>query len=556
MRRVLRLLVACVVLATFAGVSAAPAQAAPRTSQVRTSPVKALTACTPLVKPTIKLASGDRMVTVAWSKVAGAVAYDVSYSVSSTLASPRVVRVTSGSSFKIAPLPNGKRWYVRVKAIAGTAACSVASSIASAVPTAGYPTALTVTVAPAGKDQIRVGWSGQGPNTKVAIIAGSEGSLTKHPFQSNWFPATTSAITLVVPAALRAQLGTGSGNPIFVKVATYNSLTAGASAPRVASVANAYRLSLAGKYTWAAATTTTNSLRVAEYNVQSVAASASIPGQSWTQRRTKVARAIQSSEADVVAALELTTAVASNGKTQWEDLRDLLATAPYGGYKIANDNVGPAGPGASKGAHLFYDPAVVSLVASGTVSGAGITNGSYPGTWPSALTDKYFSWAKFTVMSTGKPFIAASVHLPAGSTYNTLRVRAATAINKFLTAQAGTLPIVLMGDLNSSFAAMPDGPQTALTMLGYYDASSSLSRANARYPTANITNQVDNKAAVGYPKTPYMYQYAAPRIDYIMVKNSPGSLAYGNQLVLVNGVFDPAYQGSDHNLQWADIGIN
>ena len=51
------------------------------------------------------------------------------------------------------------------------------------------------------------------------------------------------------------------------------------------------------------------------------------------------------------------------------------------------------------------------------------------------------------------------------------------------------------------------------------------------------------------------YKYPAPRIDYVLIKNSPGSWRYGNQLVLSDGRFDPAYQGSDHNLQWAEVGI-
>ncbi|TFD45070.1 hypothetical protein E3T33_07385 [Cryobacterium sp. TMT1-2-1] len=550
MRRVLSLLVSCAVLAAFAGVSAAPAQAAPRAGQV-----KALTACAPLAKPTIKLAYGDRSITVAWSTVPGAVAYDILYSFSSNMAKPSAKRMTSGSSRMLTGLTNGSRYYAQIKAVAADPLCSSVSPIASGIPAAGNPTALTVTVVPAGKDQVRVSWTGQGRNTKVAVIAGSEGSLTKHPFQSAWYPATTSSITLTVPAALRAQLGTGSGNPIFVKVATYNSLTAGTTFPRVASVTNAYRLSLAGKYSWAAATTTTKALRVAEYNVQSVAASAKLSGRTWAQRRLKVAASIKVSGADLLAAVELTTAAAGNGKTQWEDLRDLLAQPGYGGYRIANDNVGGAGTGATKGAHLFYDPTVVSVVSSGIVSGKDVTNLYYPASWPAGLTDRYLSWAKFTMKSTGKPFFAASVHLPAGSSYANLRVREAAAIDKYLTAKAGTLPIVVMGDLNSSFAALPDGPQTTFTRAGYYDASSAVQKANPRYPTANITNQVDNKTVVGYPYTPYLYQYAAPRIDYILVKNSPGALAYRNQLVLVNGKFDPAYQGSDHNLQWADIGI-
>jgi endonuclease/exonuclease/phosphatase family metal-dependent hydrolase len=129
------------------------------------------------------------------------------------------------------------------------------------------------------------------------------------------------------------------------------------------------------------------------------------------------------------------------------------------------------------------------------------------------------------------------------------------AIEGYVSSLAGRLPIVVMGDLNSEFGQDPHGAQAVLLSRGYYDASATANRSNARYSTVNISHQVDNRAVPGYPRTPYRYKYTAPRIDYIMVKRSPGSWRYVNQLVLAGGRFDPAFHGSDHNLQWAEIGI-
>jgi endonuclease/exonuclease/phosphatase family metal-dependent hydrolase len=124
-----------------------------------------------------------------------------------------------------------------------------------------------------------------------------------------------------------------------------------------------------------------------------------------------------------------------------------------------------------------------------------------------------------------------------------------------MAARAGSLPILIMGDFNSSFAEIPNGPDTQLVSRGYYDTSNAATRSNARISTANLTNQVDNLGVRGYPFTPYVYKYAAPRIDYIFTKNARGSWRYANQVVLASGHFDTRYQGSDHNLQWAEIGI-
>ena len=155
-------------------------------------------------------------------------------------------------------------------------------------------------------------------------------------------------------------LGTGSGNPIFVKVATSNSATAGTSMPNVKNEAAAYRLSPAGTYTWAGSTTPTGTrVRVATWNVNSVSASSGLTGYTWRERRTRVAAGIAHSGAAVVGTAELSTADAGlgTGVRQWEDLRNLLATTTSGGYSIANSvtsSTTGGTPNTTVGAHLFY----------------------------------------------------------------------------------------------------------------------------------------------------------------------------------------------------------
>jgi endonuclease/exonuclease/phosphatase family metal-dependent hydrolase len=506
-----------------------------------------------IATPTIRITPGDRMLTVAWSKVAGAKGYVVEVSTTTKFSKPRRVDAKTNLHVVVKNLKNKYKFYVRVVALPADGSRKSISKVVPGTPSAGYPRELTVTVAPAGVDKVKVSWTGQGRATKVGVIAGSEGSLKEHPFQSSWYPATTKSIVLTVPAKYRNVLGTGTGNPIFVKVATYNSLTAGTSMPRTKSEANAYRLSPAGSFSWPSPVTPTGTkLRVGTWNVHSIAASDSLKGYTWRDRRTKIATAVAASNVPVLAIQEATTADAGNGKTQWEDLRDLLAQPVYGGYTLANPDVGPAGTGATKGTHIFFKPGVATRLDGGTVSAKSITS-----SWPSGLTDRHFSWAKFEHTASGKVFVVVSAHLPAGDTtaLSDLRIREAKAIDAFVAARANGAPVILMGDLNTSFAETPDGAQKTMFDLGFRDASSAVKVSGWRYSTANITNQIDNTGIRGYPFTAYKYKDAAPRIDYIFVKNGSGSWYSQNRLVLDAGKFVRAQQGSDHNMQVAEVGL-
>ena len=52
-----------------------------------------------------------------------------------------------------------------------------------------------------------------------------------------------------------------------------------------------------------------------------------------------------------------------------------------------------------------------------------------------------------------------------------------------------------------------------------------------------------------------LHPYPTSRIDYILLKNSPFTYRYDNVVHIADGRFQSAFQGTDHNLQIAEIGI-
>jgi endonuclease/exonuclease/phosphatase family metal-dependent hydrolase len=533
-------------LAPVSAATALPAPAAAGSIAVRAA----------LAQPAIKVAGGASSFTVAWSKVPGATGFVVEYSTRSSFSGVKKVSVSATATHKvITGLANDVPYYVRVRAVAPTSSDNSVSVVKKVTPDTGYPRELTITVATAGPNKVKVSWTGQGRATKVGVLAGSDSIVTKNLFRSAWYPATTTSITMTVPEHLREEMGAGSGNPIHVKVATYNSLTATDAMPTKSDGAKAYRLAPAGSYGFAQAAAPTGPLmRVGTWNVRSVASSAGMKGYTWKDRRLKVRENILASGTSLLGIQELTTADAGlgNGKRQWEDLRDLLAPS---GWAIANVPVTRyMKPNATNGAHLFYKTAELEVLDGGFVSprDSGIV-------WPD-IPDRYWSWAEFRSKATGAVFFAVATHLPVDDNGTNgrekLRVEIVKRMHAFMSSRAGEAPIVILGDLNSTVLKSSTGADMYLRHAGYYDAASALKRSNHRHPTVNGPHQIDNLGAVGYPFTPYRAPHVGARVDYIMVKNAPGSARYMNQLILTTaGKFDTRYQGSDHNLQWAEVGI-
>jgi endonuclease/exonuclease/phosphatase family metal-dependent hydrolase len=509
-----------------------------------------------LVKPTIRVQGSDTSLTVSWNPVPKASGYRIEYSTKKSMASAKKVTVGASTSSKlIKGVKNDVKLHVRVRALGTGSIGNSLSTVKTAMPDSGTPKSPKITVTSAGRHKIKVSWTGLERATKVGVLAGSDSIVTKNLFTSKWYPATTTSITLVVPERLREEMGTGSGNPIHVKVAAYNSLKASDSMPKAKNLSKSYRLSPAGTYAFASALPATGDLlRVATWNVRSAGTSVGEIGYTWKDRRLKVRNGILASDAALVGLQEINTGDAGlgDGLRQWQDLHDLLEPE---GWDIANDPNDYRMPtNSTNGAHLFYRTAELEVLDGGFVSprGSGIS-------WPSAIKDRHWSWAQFRVRGTGAEFYAASVHLPVddnGNNREKLRVAIATSVDRFLTERADGAPIVILGDLNSTVLKSSTGADNALRVAGYYDAASAKKRINYRYATVNHVGQLDNLGVKGYPFTPYKNSHVGSRIDYIMVKNSPGAARYENQMILTStGKFDRDYQGSDHNLQWAEIGI-
>jgi hypothetical protein len=159
----------------------------------------------------------------------------------------------------------------------------------------------------------------------------------------------------------------------------------------------------------------------------------------------------------------------------------------------------------------------------------------------------------------GKRFLAVAVHAPAGHSSELVDARAAEAqaLVPYLDKVAAGLPIVIAGDFNADPIADPKPNMRILLQHGYFDAAATTNRFGAKWNTFNGRNGSDG-ADFGYPATVHPYRYAAPRIDFIMTKGSPLTYRYTNVMHLAPGsstAIDRGYQGTDHLLQLAEVGI-
>lgn len=534
----------------------------------------------------VRVVGGNHQVTAGWSKLPGATGYTVRLSTSSSMSNARVAS-TTGLSKAFTGLTNGHKYYVRVTP-QGLVQGASTSTVKAATATSAMPLAVSgIALTPVSAGKLRVSWSGGGNATKVALIAGSTSMTDVDHFASGWHAATTRSITLTVPDSLKPALGGGSGNYIFVKVAQSNSTASNPTRYLHYDYASKYVLSRSsnGPRTWGlagnAATGTsgpTATISVGSWNVQGLSASAGFTKvDQWAQRLPRVVANIELSHPDLLGAQELGTArivstctnsslaiagAAPHCTEQYETLKSKLASAGTR-YSMARSDawkwVYSQPAHAYVDSMLFYNPAKLSVVRSGFVSPRTtlhVTN------WPST-TDQAGMWAVLKVDATGQRFLAASIHLPVatGSSWNAIRQDESAKLAAFLDKQAvdtdgSTMPIVLVGDLNGNGATDSHAGSLVLRAKGYFDTGSTANRTGQRYSSSNGTNGTDGPDP-GYPVTAVIHPYATSRIDYIFTKGSPYTSSYANLVRLVPGTstFDTRYNGSDHNLQYAVLGL-
>lgn len=576
--RALLVAVAVTAIGLTGGLTALPASAAP-------------------ARPHVKVATGDRAATAAWSAVPGAASYTVRLSTARSLAHPRTVTTTKRSA-AFRRLVNGRSYYVGVTANRPgvVAPAVVRSSVVRAVAAKGvpFPVSHVAASAGAGQDQVQVTWTGGGRANKVAVIAGSDVVVRSRTFHSAWYPATTRSITITVPAAYRAYLGGGTGNPVWVKVVQSNSAST-AFGPNY-SYGRKYRPSPIGEWAFAKAVVpaeATTRLKVAELNTQSVGATTHYSATNqWSARAERVAAEVNKADPDLLTTAELATNLltkcqnhvisgnpyACRSRTQVADLArrlDGLKLAGTDAYDRVLDRMRAAKSWnglVTNGAHVFYDPEKLTLLDHGYFSpamtpGESFSNVTGLGVSPwdrhgDVGPDRWLSWAKLeTKDGSGRQFFAVAGHFPVGPQKSVVLARQQEG-QKLLAAidrMAGNLPVVLGADMNSDPVRSPRAPQVTFMRAGWFDAAATPAKAlrtGMKVSTANGSGAQDRGADPGYGARPVKHPYETSRIDYILLKGSPHTYSYANRLeVHGNGAFVKSLQGTDHNMQLATIGI-
>ncbi|MGT2425116.1 endonuclease/exonuclease/phosphatase family protein [Amnibacterium kyonggiense] len=517
----------------------------------------------------LTVVGGDRQISAAWGAVPGATGYVVHWGKGTK--TNRTVRTTA-TSIRIPSVANRTAYSVQVTAVGvGAASSRVAARAVPYVPTS----ISKVTAVPAGPNSIRVSWTGGTQARSVAVIAGADSMTTTHHFSTGWMPAAVRSTVVTVPASLRGVLGAGTGNVVFLKVVLSNSTAKNPVKHLTFSLKDKYRLTPSGTWSLAGAPAVSGPstrLTVASWNVQSITASSAFQQNTWATRLPKVVANIESLHPALLGLQELTTArvdpkcLNPRGSfpctEQYQTLERALQSAAVP-YRFARDDANAWLYTRSGSVYvdsaLVYDPSRLTVEQSGFISPKTLVGSA----WPSSMADEAGMWARFRTVPTGdepaRSFYAVSIHLPAGSN-GTVRMKEAAAVASFMDAKAkqadGTsLPVVVTGDFNAYGALDPLGGSLRLLAAGYVDTAAVSDRTGMRYSTSNSTNGVD-AVDDGYPAHVEQHPYPTSRIDYIMIKNSPHLFSYQNVVRAgVKGLMQAAYQGSDHNLQLATIGI-
>lgn len=175
-----------------------------------------------------------------------------------------------------------------------------------------------------------------------------------------------------------------------------------------------------------------------------------------------------------------------------------------------------------------YNAEVLTLNDSGRAwyNNSGTTNYSTSSDSNSGDPNRTYIWAKFTHKASGKQFYFFVTQLPTDKTNNT---KASNGINNFAQSKAGSLPHILVGDMNSADHSKDECQEGAQKLLEYWtDAYTAVDEAGnlaSFYKTYPGTQSGTGKN-YQYSILDFCKNHPERRIDKIMTKGACTATTY------------------------------
>ncbi len=282
-------------------------------------------------------------------------------------------------------------------------------------------------------------------------------------------------------------------------------------------------------------------LRAATFNIHNLKTTGGV--KPWSVRRKIVARTISEHKLDVVG-LQEAEQKKSAGVAQYRDVMRLLGKS-WRATNAAN----------TAGTRIIYNAEVLTLNRQGTSRLSGDGN-----------PKRYVVWAVFTQRANGRSFFFVNTHLiqePGGAVKSSgkcsgsanktyaIRKRQASQVVAAIRAHAGSLPVVLTGDMNShKFACPNNGPYQVYRAAGLVDPIGNPDRSRSPIGASTelrIHTQYDTSNH--YKSAPKSHGWVnGSNVDYVWVSKSVTTLVYETVVDLTSsGRFDGP-PPSDHNM--------
>lgn len=175
-----------------------------------------------------------------------------------------------------------------------------------------------------------------------------------------------------------------------------------------------------------------------------------------------------------------------------------------------------------------YNEDVLTLNDSGRAwyNSSGSTNYNANSDSNSGSPNRTYVWAKFTHKTSGKQFYFFVTQLPHGESDN---IKAANGINNFAQSKAGSLPHILVGDMNSADHEKGACQEGAKKLLEYwtdvYDALDEAGTLPSFYKTYSGT-QSGTGTTYHYSVHDFCKNHPERRIDKIMTKGACTATTY------------------------------